>query len=349
MNRSVLSVIAGAALLGLSRKGSKSSALDDIMNSRMLTLNSSEDVARAMAFDQRERSTYTRIKINFDEGILDFIPDGFFKGFNRVHQLDMDVVGATIDEDDFDDLDYDFDEQAEELEAQKAENRRFYSGMHFRIPQNISDLTSLKWFFADNMNIEVPVSKSVEEITLGNCFSVKFPSDMSGFENLKKIYISKADFTSLPENIGVVQTLKEITINMAGLKSLPDSISNLRNLETLSVWGNHLTELPENIGNLSLLETLDIGHPMNERVLNMSGGFANFSVDEIMDNSNPLERLPDSIVNLKNLSSLGFTGLSIPMPNIHQMRLLSTIENGSVLHSLSKAYNMSTPSELRRF
>jgi len=345
MNRSVLSVIAGAALLGLSRNGSKSSALDDTMSSKMLTLNSSEDVARAMAFDQKERSAYTRIKINFDEGVLDFIPDDFFKGFNRVYQLDMDVVGARIYEDE---LDY-FDEQVEDLEAQKAENRRLYSGMHFRIPQDISDLTSLQWFSATNMNIDIPISKSVEEINLSDCFTVRFPSDMSGFENLKNIYINNADFTFLPQNIDAAQTLEEISINMAGLESLPDSISNLRNLEILSVWGNRLTELPENIGNLSSLKTLDIGHPMSERILNMGGGFGGVSLDDIINNSNLLERLPDSIVNLKNLSSFGVTGLSIPRPNIHQIRLFSTIENGTITYNLSKVYNMNTPSELRRF
>ena len=350
MNRSVLSIIAGAALLGLSKGGSKSSDDEDTSllwrPHKALILSSTEDVHTAMSFDEREKSSYTKISIYFDEGILDGIPDGFFKGFNEVHQLDMDVVGAEVEEDS-DDFYFDFEEQNEDIEVQRAENRRLFSGMNFSIPKDFSDLTSLKYFSANNMNIEIPISKTVEEIRLGNCFVVRFPNDMSKFESLEKIYIVNSDFTFLPESIGEVQSLYELEINMSGLKVLPQSVSNLRNLKTLSVWGNHLTELPESIGNLSSLETLNIGHPMSERVLEMAN-IASTSAADVMNNPNPLKRLPDSIARL-NLQSLGITGLSLPPPSREQIIIFNKIKNREMLRKILQVYNMSNPSEIRRF
>jgi len=109
---------------------------------------------------------------------------------------------------------------------------------------------------------------------------------------------------------GRMTTMAEVHLNLwkKHLGSVPDEVWAQTDLETLVLADNDLTELSEKVGQLRKLRMLDLGH-------------------------NRLERLPDAMGDLKELTSFLYlhdnrlTGLPSSMARLRQLRYLNISEN----------------------
>ena len=74
--------------------------------------------------------------------------------------------------------------------------------------------------------------------------------------NLKRLFISRSQLSSLPTIIGNLINLEELVLSHNKLSSLPAVIGNLINLKILDLSNNKLNSLHVAIGNLINLHTL---------------------------------------------------------------------------------------------
>ena len=157
--------------------------------------------------------------------------------------------------------------------------------------------TKLEWNTRAGFTIE---ANRVSGISLHGFPRDTLPDAVSNLSRLKILNSTYSGLTSLPESIGNLKSLQEIELEGNHLTTLPKSIGNLQSLKTLGLSDNNLTSLPESITKLQSLKTLNLGNnyfsviPDSITKLN--------SLQEI--NLSGLERLPESMVNMKSLKIL---------------------------------------------
>ena len=149
--------------------------------------------------------------------------------------------------------------------------------------------------------------------------------DVEGLDNLRELYLSGNDLTTVPEVIANLTQLQVLTLDGNALITLPDFIGNLVQLQRLDLSGNDLVTLPDWIGNLSQLELLQLNHNNLNALPASIGNLAQLQIFEVFKND--LNVLPASIGNLTQLyyldiSSNNLSALPVSISKLGQLRTL---------------------------
>jgi Leucine-rich repeat (LRR) protein len=112
-------------------------------------------------------------------------------------------------------------------------------------------------------------------------------------EKVHNLYLNGVGITNIPESLGELSNLILLSLIYNKIESLPDEVCALKKLQILSLSNNKITNLPEDIGKPEIIENPD--QPKIEKPKKITW---------IDLNENPIENLPDSIKNLKNLEKL---------------------------------------------
>lgn len=129
----------------------------------------------------------------------------------------------------------------------------------------------------------------------------RIPDEILLMEELEDLHLQRNDLDALPPTICNISSLKKLRLGGNGLTSLPSSIGQLKNLELLTLWSNDLINLPIEIGQLVKLKALNIAY--NDR----------------------LNKLPDSIVSLRELNEFDWYGPGEKILTQEQIEWLKTL------------------------
>lgn len=179
------------------------------------------------------------------------------------------------------------------------------------IPTNIKDLEHLEELYLSNCKLD---SLPVEILNLSklkvldvkrNCSvyekrSIEVPEQIGRLKNLETLDVSDNSY-----EIGVDE--KAYRIFFSGLK-LPDSIGELSNLKTL-INDQNPVDLPASITKLKKLEKIQMQG--SSRVWSRHFPKHISEIDNLKNldiSCNPLDEIPQSILNLKNLEELNLDG-----------------------------------------
>lgn len=134
----------------------------------------------------------------------------------------------------------------EQLKLNPFSDTLFFHSLQIeRFPKEFYQTKNIKFIIADC------ISK--------NCLT-SLSSEISNFQKLTSISLSKTGLLNLPKEIGDLKNLKTLRVFAGGeLKSIPEEIGKLQELEILDLWRNDLTTLPESISKLKNLKLLKIG------------------------------------------------------------------------------------------
>ncbi|PNY04073.1 disease resistance protein (TIR-NBS-LRR class) [Trifolium pratense] len=154
-------------------------------------------------------------------------------------------------------------------------------------------------------NLKILKFKSLTEMKLSSCQSLKQVPDMSGAPNLKKLHLDSCkNLVEVHDSVGFLGKLEDLNLNRCtGLKILPRGI-NLPSLKTMSLRNcKALKNFPEILGkmeNITYLVLSDSG--ISELPFSMGRlvGLANLSIDRC----SKLLELPSSIFMLPKLETL---------------------------------------------
>ena len=105
---------------------------------------------------------------------------------------------------------------------------------------------------------------------------------------LHNLYLNGLGIKEIPKSIGHLSNLILLSLIYNEIENLPDEVCDLKELQILSLSNNRIKHLPEDIGKPEIIEG-------NEQPKKLAW---------IDLNENPIENLPDSITNLKNLEKL---------------------------------------------
>lgn len=124
------------------------------------------------------------------------------------------------------------------------------------------------------------VSSTLRELNLsGNRLLTAFPDQIFNFPNLKYLYLSGNNMTSISKDIWKLKSLQILSLGGNKLTEVPTGVGDLHMLQALVLCDNHLESLPASIANLHQLKSLLL-------------------------HKNHLRTLPPEIVALKNLTEL---------------------------------------------
>ena len=196
------------------------------------------------------------------------------------------------------------------------------------LPESIGNLQGLEWLdLAHNMLTSLPESignlKALETLDLSHNRLTSLPESIGNLQLLFSLDLFHNTLTSLPESIGNLQGLEWLDLAHNMLTSLPESIGNLQALEWLDLSHNTLTSLPVSIGHLEILQSLRLG---NNQITSLPYSIGHLSALQslFLENNqltslpdlklgklifltasgNLLRRLPESLGNSKNLTTL---------------------------------------------
>ncbi|XP_045810953.1 disease resistance protein Roq1-like [Trifolium pratense] len=147
--------------------------------------------------------------------------------------------------------------------------------------------------------------KSLTEMKLSKCQSLKKVPDMSGAPNLKKLHLDSCKrLVKVHDSVGFLGKLEDLNLNgCTGLKILPRGI-NLPSLKTMSLRNcKALKNFPEILGkmeNITYLVLSDSGICDLPFSIGLLVGLANLAIDRC----NNLLELPSSIFMLPELKAL---------------------------------------------
>lgn len=122
-------------------------------------------------------------------------------------------------------------------------------------------------------------------------------------EKLRNLSLNGLGIKEIPKSIGQLSNLTSLSLIYNEIESLPDEVCDLKELHTLSLSNNRIKHLPEDIGKPEIIENPEqpkidqpkIDQPKIEQPKKLTW---------IDLNENPIEKLPDSIIYLKNLEKL---------------------------------------------
>ncbi|PNY10327.1 disease resistance protein (TIR-NBS-LRR class) [Trifolium pratense] len=154
-------------------------------------------------------------------------------------------------------------------------------------------------------NLKILEFKSLTEMKLSKCQSLKKVPDMSGAPNLKKLHLDSCKrLVKVHDSVGFLGKLEDLNLNgCTGLKILPRGI-NLPSLKTMSLRNcKALKNFPEILGkmeNITYLVLSDSGICDLPFSIGLLVGLANLAIDRC----NNLLELPSSIFMLPELKAL---------------------------------------------
>lgn len=228
------------------------------------------------------------------------------------------------------------------------------------LPDVISELQNLTRLDLDgNQLTSLPESISklqkLLELNLGNNKFVSLPESITKLQKLKSLSLRGNQLVSLPDSIINLQNLTLLGLRGNRLANLPEFIAKLQNLVTLILSDNYLTSLPESIGDLYHLEILDLGgvppvtkltrEPLTNMITTRTAILRpKKSIKKEYKESNQLSRLPESIGNLRNLTSLDLrhnqlTSLPESITKLHKLQRLNLENNPMITPPLEVAEN----------
>jgi Leucine-rich repeat (LRR) protein len=110
------------------------------------------------------------------------------------------------------------------------------------------------------------------------------PQEVMTFKNLRELHLEKNRLTSLPDNF-YFEDLRILDISKNKLENFPEALCKVPSLRRLYISKNKIDSLPDCIGNMSDLIELDAWF-------------------------NPIDYLPESLTQLRNLRSLDLRGMN---------------------------------------
>lgn len=122
------------------------------------------------------------------------------------------------------------------------------------------------------------------------------------YPNLKQLWLSDNQLTTLPESIGKLTALTWINFSNNQVSTIPESFSNFQNLSALYADRNKLSMFPELICKLAALTTLSLNE--NQLIALPESISRLKKLKNLRLRDNQLTTLPESLSNLENLSDL---------------------------------------------
>ncbi|WP_416389887.1 hypothetical protein, partial [Robinsoniella peoriensis] len=190
-------------------------------------------------------------------------------------------------------------------------------------PEELGKLQQLEIFNAANVVMdEFPVGltncRSLKELSLYGRNYAEIPEQISNLANLERLeLLFLPTGCKIPESIGELSKLKYLSTysvyyndldKEVGITQLPESIGNCTELEELNLTGASITSLPKSITKLKKLAKLDLSQCLNLKSLPADIGalsaLTQLDLEVVLPNIGQISVLPDSIVNLTNLTEL---------------------------------------------
>jgi len=177
--------------------------------------------------------------------------------------------------------------------------------------------------------------------------------DTIQFPNLKKLEIVSVDITQFPKSLCTIGTIEELYLKFNKLSSLPNEFALLNSIKILNIEDNNFTEIPPILGKMNSLTVLKLGGNritnINEELFNLTGltdlYFSAVNTHYVENDKvvgNPIQKLPDNIINLKALKRLDIRATGITSFSADQIEFLRknnvaiTHENKQLDRSSSK-------------
>ncbi len=199
----------------------------------------------------------------------------------------------------------------------------------------------------DSIPESLGLLRNLEVFSLNNTAIERIPDSFGDLHNLKILSLNNCkNIKLLPESLGKLQNLQELNVMYCSLDTLPSSLCNLENLNKLVIEGNLLLEIPEELADkihtsklvseqglvylnlerseaqvIKEIETLthlkfNLENRITQRISTGWGGLdpcmdltiKNNHIESISIYGGAIEKLPDSIGNLRSLIHLRCEG-----------------------------------------
>jgi len=130
------------------------------------------------------------------------------------------------------------------------------------LPDNISDMTGLRYFTASGCKIKKIPDKFysmtwMRKINFNGNELSSISKSIKNLDLLESVYLNRNKLQTLPSEICALPKLKILSLNGNALNSLPSKTGDLK-LEELNANKNNLTALPGSIGGMATLKRLDV-------------------------------------------------------------------------------------------
>lgn len=190
-------------------------------------------------------------------------------------------------------------------------------------PEEIGKLQQLEIFNAayvvmDEFPAGLTNCKKLRELSLYGRNYAEIPeqiSDLTNLERLELLFLPTG--CKIPDSIGKLAKLKFLSTYSVyyndldkemGIAQLPESIGNCTELEELILTGASISSLPKSITKLTKLKKLDLSQCLNLKNLPADigdlTGLTQLELEVALPNIGQLSTLPDSFVNLTNLTEI---------------------------------------------
>ncbi|GFZ04799.1 hypothetical protein Acr_17g0003710 [Actinidia rufa] len=194
-----------------------------------------------------------------------------------------------------------------------------------KLPNSISDLENLT------------------TLKLQGCMSLTYVPPLGKLRALQELDLSFTHIKEVPEGVDRLHALHVLDLSMnQDLEKLPNSISDLENLTALKLRGcRRLTYVPP-LGKLRALQELNLRFTHIKEVPEGVDRLHALHVLDLSENSY-LEKLPNSISDLENLTTLKLQGLPEGVDRLHALHVLDLSENsylGKLPNSISDLENL---------
>ncbi|CAA6801492.1 MAG: Unknown protein [uncultured Aureispira sp.] len=214
----------------------------------------------------------------------------------------------------------------------KELNLRINKIGHF--PNSMKEIKSLEKLYLDNNYLSffpevITENTNLLELRLATNKISTLPPSIGKLQRLIYLDLSNNRLLQLPKELSTLEQLEELLLDNNKLKKLPKDLGNLSKLKMLNIWGwkHQLCTLPESfqklqnleqlvlsssepIKNLSLLaacrnlKILNLGLSKTKDLPNEIGYLSGLMRLSIYGSDSPMTGLPDSIGNLRELTSL---------------------------------------------